>query len=103
MSLPTLTHLQFLVIALLLEGDSAGADLRTELAKRGHRKSLPAFYQFMARLEEAGAVKGRYEVRSLGGQTIKQRHYTLTGRGENAWQHTRDFYVQFPDCCHATA
>ena len=58
MSVPKLTHLQFLVIGVLLRGDCSGRVVRSELEAFGIRKSGPAFYQLMARLEDAGWDNG---------------------------------------------
>jgi DNA-binding PadR family transcriptional regulator len=93
MPLPEITHLQFLILALLLDGELSGRKLREGLAEAGHRKSAPAFYQFMARLEDAELVEGRYDQKVIDGQIIKERFYTLTGAGERAWADVRDFYM----------
>ncbi len=93
MPLPDITHLQFLVLGLLMDGELSGRLLREGMAEDGRRKSAPAFYQFMARLEDAGLVEGRYEPKILDGQPIKERWYKVTGRGESAWRDTRDFYM----------
>ena len=92
-NLPTLTHLQFLVIGLLLETPSAGRDLRARLQEHGARKSGPAFYQLMARLEDGRLVEGSYEQRSVDGQKVRERHYRATGAGKTAWRASQDFYV----------
>ena len=52
----------------------------------------PAFYQMMARLEDAGLVAGEYDQKIVDGQIIKERRYSLTARGETAWTATRVFY-----------
>jgi hypothetical protein len=63
------------------------------LAKHGVKKSGPAFYQLMARLETDGMVKGRYEYSMIENQPIKERWYKLTGAGRRAWESTSEFYV----------
>jgi DNA-binding PadR family transcriptional regulator len=93
MSLPTITHLQFLVLGQLLAAPRAGRDLRAELRRHGVRRSAPAFYQMMARLEDAGFVEGWYDQRVVEGQLIKERHYRLRPAGLRVWNATRDFYV----------
>jgi len=92
MSLPSITHLQFAVLGQLLREEKPGRQLRRGLARLGERRSAPAFYQMMARLEEAELVVGRYDQRLLDGQLIKERHYRITSAGREAWERTRVFY-----------
>jgi DNA-binding PadR family transcriptional regulator len=91
--LPSITHLQFLVLGLLLREERPGRRIRRDLAGRGIRHSTPAFYQMMSRLEEAGLVRGWYHQKVVDGQIIKERHYKLTASGAAAWTATRDFYL----------
>jgi DNA-binding PadR family transcriptional regulator len=91
--LPAITHLQFLVLGQLLAAAQAGRDLRAELRRHGVRRTAPAFYQMMARLEDAGLVEGWYDRKVLEGQLIKERHYRLRPAGARAWSATRDFYL----------
>lgn len=93
MKLPKLTHLQFLVLSLLLDSDQSGQDLRDGLKKHGVKKSGPGFYQFMARLEDAGFVKGWYDVEVINGLPLKRRMYRLLGHGRSAWGSTQEFYA----------
>jgi len=90
--LPEVTHLQFLVLGLLRGGPRRGLALRRALARHGARRSGPAFYQMMARLEDGGLVAGEYDQRVVGGQIIKERRYTIAPPGERAWSATRAFY-----------
>jgi DNA-binding PadR family transcriptional regulator len=90
--LPGVTHLQFAVLGQLLADEQAGRQLRRGLARLGERRSAPAFYQMMARLEDAGLVSGRYDQRLLDGQLIKERRYRITASGVRAWERTREFY-----------
>lgn len=90
---PAITHLQFLVLALLQSEPRLGRHLRGRLVRHGVRRSAPAFYQMMARLEEATLVSGEYDQKVINGQIIKERRYTLTPDGAAAWRATRDFYV----------
>ncbi len=91
--LPEITHLQFSVLAFLHGGEHPGRDVRQRLADLGLRRSGPAFYQLMSRLEDAGLVEGRYQQKVVDGQIIKERFYTISEDGIEAWQATRDFYV----------
>lgn len=91
--LPAITHLQFLVLGLLRDQPQAGRDIRAELQRHGVRRTAPAFYQMMARLEDAGMVEGWYDQKVVEGQLIKERHYRLRPAGARAWAVTRDFYL----------
>jgi len=91
-AVPAITHLQFLVLGLLRGGERRGRFIRRALERHGVRRSAPAFYQMMARLEDAGLVEGEYEQKIVTGQIIKERRYALTPNGEAAWSSTRAFY-----------
>jgi DNA-binding PadR family transcriptional regulator len=104
--LPALTSLQFIVLGALLGHERRGRDLRAELARHGARRTAPAFYQMMARLEDAGWVDGFYTQQIVEGQIIKERGYRVTIAGQRAWTATRDFYADTsarfdPDVAHA--
>jgi DNA-binding PadR family transcriptional regulator len=90
--IPDITHLQFLVLGMLRGGDRPGRLLRRALARHGVERTGPAFYQMMARLEDAGLVAGEYEQKVVDGQIIKERCYAITRRGDTAWSSTRAFY-----------
>ena len=94
MKVPEITHLQFFVIGTLMNGEVSGKHVRAELRQQGVRKSGPAFYQLMARLEDSGFVSGRYDQKVIDGQIIKERRYKLCGKGVQAWERTRDFYLE---------
>jgi DNA-binding PadR family transcriptional regulator len=93
MRLPDITHLQFLLLVALLDGEQSGRNLRGILDREGHRKSAPAFYQLMARLEDANFVKGRYEKKTVAGHVIKERVYTITNAGLAAHNAVEVFYA----------
>ncbi len=90
--LPELTHLQFLVLSLLGPREKAGRQVRDALARHGVTKTGPAFYQLMARMEDSGLLSGRYNLRSVDGQLIKERVYRITAGGIGAANATRKFY-----------
>ena len=90
--IPEITHLQFLVLGMLRAGERPGRFVRRALARHGIARTGPAFYQMMARLEDAGFVGGEYDQKIVDGQIIKERRYTLTPRGDAAWTSTRAFY-----------
>ena len=90
--IPEITHLQFLVLGMLRAGGRHGRVLRRALARHGVRRTGPAFYQMMARLEDAGFVAGEYDQKIVDSQIIKERRYTITPSGDAAWSATRAFY-----------
>lgn len=92
--LPAITHLQFLVLGALGDGEQAGRHLRALLAAYGLKGSGPAFYQMMARLEEGGLVEGWYARQLVDGQHLKERRYRLLREGRRAVEETRVFYLQ---------
>jgi DNA-binding PadR family transcriptional regulator len=92
-AIPEITHLQFAVLGLLRAGDKTGRHIRRALTRHGVRRSAPAFYQMMARLEDGRLVSGEYDQKIVDGQIIKERRYSLTPQGEAAWSATRAFYT----------
>ncbi len=94
MTLPRLTHLQFLVVSHLLRGPTRGRDVRARLSQEGVRQSGPAFYQMMAGLEDGGVVEGWYEQQIVERQIIRERHYRVLAPGKKAWRECRDFYTR---------
>ena len=93
MAIPDITHLQFLILAVLYRDGHSGRFIRDRLAEEGSRQSGPAFYQMMARLEAALLVCGWYESYSVDGQTIKERKYEITPVGKRAFQEVQSFYA----------
>ncbi len=91
--IPRLSHLQFLVVGLLRGRSLPGREIRDRLKVHGVRKSGPAFYQLMSRLEDAGLVEGSYHKEIIDGQIIRERHYTITADATRAWEGSRDFYL----------
>src|SRR3954465_5855169 len=92
-ALPALTHLQFLVLGVLRGGPRTGRQVRRAVAGHDVRRTAPAFYQMMARLEDARFVAGEYDQKIVARQIIKERRYSLTPPGEAAWAATRAFYT----------
>ena len=90
--LPDVTHLQFLVLAVLQGGERPGRVVRKAIADYGVRRSGAAFYQMMARLERDGMVEGWYDQIAIGDQTVTERRYRVTAAGTRAWAETRAFY-----------
>jgi DNA-binding PadR family transcriptional regulator len=90
--LPTLTHLQFLVLGILRTDEQPGRVLRQALATYGVRRSGPAFYQLMARLERTRLVEGRYEQVTVGDQAVTERRYRITPEGARLWTRAQSFY-----------
>jgi len=92
MALPPLTSLQAAILDAVGARETAGHKVRECLKQQGVVISGPAFYQAMARLEEADFVMGRYENEVVEGQVIKRRVYRLSGHGKSALQDTIRFY-----------
>ena len=92
MPLPDLTHLQFLVLLSIGGVGRPGRYVREKLAEEGQRPSLPAFYQMMARLEEARYVKTSTRQLDVDGQKVNERWYKVTGAGMKACQEALEFY-----------
>jgi len=90
--LPPLTHLQFLILSTLADDDRPGRDMRAALATFGVARTAAAFYQTMARLEQAGLVEGWYEQIVVGDQAVTERRYTLKPAGRKLVEETRRFY-----------
>src|SRR5690349_13576163 len=91
--LPPLTHLQFLILSTLAEDDRSGRDVRAALEVFGAARTAAAFYQTMARLEEAGFVEGWYEQTVVGDQAVTERRYSLKPLGRKLIEETRRFYT----------
>lgn len=92
MALPKVTHLQFLVLDLVRDDAHSGRYLRERLAEEGAKKSAPAFYQLMSRLEDSRLISGWYESFAVDGQTIKERKYEITPKGTRTIENVRQFY-----------
>ena len=90
--LPEITHLQFLVLGILLAGEQPGRAIRDAIAGYGVRRSAPAFYQMMARLERDGLTEGWYEQIIVGDQAVTERRYRIKPSGAKVWTQTRAFY-----------
>ena len=91
-ALPGLTHLQFLVLGVLRHDPRPGRVLRGALASFGVRRTGPAFYQLMARMEKERLVDGWYEQIAVGDQAVTERHYRLTAEGTRRWKEACAFY-----------
>jgi hypothetical protein len=91
--IPRLTHLQFLVLGQLRGGEQPGRVVRAALAGHGVRRSAPAFYQLMARLERDRLIDGWYEQIAAGDQAVTERRYRIRAAGTKLWTEARDFYA----------
>jgi DNA-binding PadR family transcriptional regulator len=90
--LPAITHLQFLVLGVLLAGEQSGRAIREAIAGYGVRRSAPAFYQMMARLERDRLVEGWYQQITVGDQAVTERRYRIASAGSRLWREARTFY-----------
>lgn len=91
-ALPTLTHLQYLVLGVLQREEQPGRVVRQALAAYGVRRSGPAFYQLMARMERARLVDGWYEQVTVGDQAVTERRYRVTRESARLWTDAHRFY-----------
>ena len=92
--LPKLSHIQFVILSELLSGPRLGREIRERLVEFGVRQGGPAFYQLMARMEDAGFVTGTYDQEIVESQIIRQRSYRVSIRGRTAWENARSFYAR---------
>ena len=93
--LPAPTHLQFLVLDVLLhhsEGTSA-TTLRDALRQYGEDREGPKFYQMMRRLEESGFIESWSQQFNVGGGQVSRTYYRVTAQGRVAWRLTVEFYA----------
>ena len=90
--LPALTHMQFLVLGVLRNEELPGRALREVLTGYGIRRTGPAFYQLMARLEKDRLVDGWYEQTTVGDQAVTERRYRISADGKRRWNEARAFY-----------
>ena len=90
--LPVLTHLQFLVLGVLRNDAQPGRTLRKALLAYGIRRTGPAFYQLMARMEKERLVDGWYEQITVRDQAVTERHYRIAPEGTRRWNEARAFY-----------
>lgn len=88
-----LPHLQFAVLGALGSAKRTGREIREELRALDLKKTGPAFYRLMTRLEEAGFVEGWYEQEVVDGQIFRERVYRARPEGERVWRRTRDFHL----------
>lgn len=89
-----LTALQFAVMSFMGSRACKGVEVREMLKREGFMQTGPAFYQMMARLEEAKMVEGWYTQEIIDGQIIKERNYRLLPSGNSAVSETQEFYAR---------
>lgn len=90
--LPSITHLQFLVLGCLVKDEQPGRIIRETIAGFGIRRSGPAFYQMMSRLERSKLVEGWYEQIIAGDQAVTERRYRIRPAGLRVYRETAEFY-----------
>lgn len=98
--LPAITHLQFLILNSIVGPRStlrtSGKEIRTKIKKYA-KMSGPKFYQIMARLEKSKLITTKYvtsfkKTTKSSKQIVREKHYKLTHKGDNAVCATREFY-----------
>src|SRR4051812_38366086 len=83
-TMPALSPVEQAILALLdrYSGDEvSGRSLRSLLRGRGFRRTAPAFYFTMMRLEDKGLVLCREEVRVVEGLEVRDRYYRRGAEG----------------------
>lgn len=93
-TLPTITHLQFLVLDLLTK---ASDGLSAQLLKDGVAGVSPdyggpKFYQLMGRLAEVDFVEITSRDIAVADGTVTRSFYKVTPAGAAAWRITTEFY-----------
>jgi len=91
MRAPQITNTQFAVLCAVGATERNGAEVRAALERLGHKRSLPSFYDLMARMEEGGLLKGWYAQIEVDGYKVRERRYKLLGKGVDA----RNAFVQW--------
>ena len=93
MNFPQTPHLQNAVLGMLINGEKSGQEVRDVLrTQHRQKKSLPAFYQSMDRMEKAGLVKGWYAQIEVSGHLVKERRYKITAKGDRSLNETMMYY-----------
>jgi DNA-binding PadR family transcriptional regulator len=90
--MPDLSHRQFFIVDLVGDDEHSGRYIRDRLNDHGIKTSLPAFYQMMARLEDAELIRGFYVTTPVKGHVLKERHYKSLAHGRKQCQVVLDFY-----------
>jgi hypothetical protein len=93
--LPDLTHLQFLVLDLLIESESglSASQLRESLNQHGEPRAGPKFYQLMKRLVKEGLIDTWSQSFDVGGGVVNRTYYKQTDLGHTFWYSTLRFYA----------
>lgn len=93
MAFPPLTHLQSLVIKLILSGRHEAPEIRDGLRAFGACYSCAAFYELMGRMDDSGLIAGK-QCRSVQtGELVMRWDYDVTDRGREMLRHTARFYM----------
>jgi DNA-binding PadR family transcriptional regulator len=95
LSLPTITHLQFLVLDLLSTENSpvSAYRLKQGAARLANDYDGPKFYQLMGRLIRDQLVIAETKAINTDGGSMERTFYTPTQQGLQALHRTRIFYT----------
>ena len=95
LQIPTLTHLQFLVIDLLCSHakEMSSPQVQGALSALGLEQRGPKFYQLMTRLAESGMIISFTQSFDIAGSEVQRTFYKATKQGIVAWRLTRAFYA----------
>lgn len=94
-TLPTLTHLQFLVLDVLAstsEGASS-QEIQDAIASYGQDYRGPKFYQLMKRLERDKLLESWSQAFDVAGSEVTRTFYRATAAGLVSWRLTLQFYA----------
>jgi hypothetical protein len=93
--LPTLTHLQFLIVDLIRSDnvEVSAQQVMGALSLAGVNQRGPKFYQLMRRLEESGLISSWQQRFDVAGGGIQRTVYKVTKQGLVAWRLVREFYA----------
>lgn len=92
MPLPSLTHLQYLVVSILVDGETSGPEIRKLMSAEKVNILRPAFYRLMSHLEKEGLAEGWYVQKTVKNQVIRERRYRITGHGKKCQREACMFY-----------
>jgi hypothetical protein len=93
MSLPELSHLQFLMIRLLFAEPRTGKELRRLSKAESAKLSPPSFSRLTQRMERLNYLHSQDELTASGRRYVRPRRFQVTDLGIVVWSRAREFYV----------
>ena len=92
-SLPTLSHVEFVAIDCTVQQERSARDIREHLAKLGWNRTDASLSHTMRKLVGQGLLECQYRQSIARGHTVTQAHYIPTKQGLVAWRSTLLFYA----------